>query len=143
PEDDGSCEVNGRTYRDGETFQPSCKFQCHCSDGGFTCIPLCSEDVRLPSWDCPYPRRVDVPGKCCQEWVCDQGFQPLLAAVCHVLAGQLPLVWLSLELKEWSTLWGPCSATCGLGVATRVSNQNPHCRLEIQHRLCLLRACPP
>ncbi|XP_068927930.1 CCN family member 5 isoform X2 [Petaurus breviceps papuanus] len=80
PEDDGSCEVNGRIYQDGETFQPNCKFQCHCSDGGFTCTPLCSEDVRLPSWDCPHPKRVDVPGKCCQEWVCDQGIQPVQAA---------------------------------------------------------------
>uniref|UniRef100_A0A667FPS3 Cellular communication network factor 5 n=1 Tax=Lynx canadensis TaxID=61383 RepID=A0A667FPS3_LYNCA len=82
-EDDGSCEVNGRVYRDGETFQPHCRVRCHCEDGGFTCVPLCSEDVRLPSWDCPYPRRVEVPGKCCPEWVCDQGgglgVQPLPA----------------------------------------------------------------
>ncbi|KAM9064590.1 WNT1-inducible-signaling pathway protein 2 isoform X2 [Sarcophilus harrisii] len=142
PEDDGSCEVNGKIYQDGETFQPSCKFQCHCSDGGFTCIPLCSEDVRLPSWDCPYPKRVDVPGKCCQEWVCDQGVQPIPAAVPRFLGPPVPL---SPEFvcQEWSTLWGPCSATCGLGVATRVTNQNPYCRLEIQSRLCLLRACPP
>lgn len=72
-EDDGSCEVNGRLYRDGETFQPHCRIRCQCEDGGFTCVPLCSEDVRLPSWDCPHPRRVEVPGKCCPEWVCDQG----------------------------------------------------------------------
>lgn len=82
-EDDGSCEVNGRLYRDGETFQPHCRLRCRCEDGGFTCVPLCSEDVRLPSWDCPHPRRVEVPGKCCPEWVCDQGVglgvQPLPA----------------------------------------------------------------
>lgn len=72
-EDDGSCEVNGRLYRDGETFQPHCRIRCQCEDGGFTCVPLCSEDIRLPSWDCPNPRRVEVPGKCCPEWVCDQG----------------------------------------------------------------------
>ncbi|XP_037667688.1 CCN family member 5 isoform X1 [Choloepus didactylus] len=82
-EDDGSCEVNGRLYRDGETFQPHCRIRCRCEDGGFTCVPLCSEDVRLPSWDCPHPRRVEVPGKCCPEWVCDQagapGVQPLPA----------------------------------------------------------------
>lgn len=46
-------------------------------------MPLCSEDVRLPSWDCPYPKKVEVPGKCCPEWVCDQGrglgVQPLPA----------------------------------------------------------------
>lgn len=80
-EDEGNCEVNGRVYQDGETFQPHCRIRCHCQDGGFTCVPLCSEDIRLPSWDCPYPRKVEVPGKCCPEWVCDQGrglgFQPL------------------------------------------------------------------
>ncbi|XP_059979571.1 CCN family member 5 [Lagenorhynchus albirostris] len=32
---------------------------------------------------------------------------------------------------------------CGLGVATRVSNQNRFCRLETQRRLCLLGPCPP
>ncbi|XP_068557161.1 CCN family member 5 isoform X3 [Anas acuta] len=67
------CEVNGRVYRDGEVFQPSCKLQCRCLDGGFTCVPLCQEDVRLPTPDCPHPRRVDIPGKCCPEWVCEAG----------------------------------------------------------------------
>lgn len=43
---------------------------------------------------------------------------------------------------EWSTAWGPCSTTCGLGVATRVSNQNRLCRLETQRRLCLPGPCP-
>lgn len=70
--DDEGCEVNGRRYRDGETFQPHCRTRCRCEDGGFTCVPLCSEDVRLPSWDCPSPRRIEVPGKCCPEWVCDK-----------------------------------------------------------------------
>lgn len=70
-DDEEGCEVNGRLYRDGEVFQPSCKIQCHCLDGGFTCIPLCQEDVRLPSPDCPFPRRVEIPGKCCPEWICE------------------------------------------------------------------------
>ena len=70
--------MNGRVYRDGEVFQPSCKLQCRCLDGGFTCVPLCQEDVRLPTPDCPYPRRVEVPGKCCPEWICEARHQPLL-----------------------------------------------------------------
>lgn len=70
--------MNGRLYRDGEVFQPSCKIQCHCLDGGFTCIPLCQEDVRLPTPDCPYPRRVEIPGKCCPEWICEAQDQHLL-----------------------------------------------------------------
>lgn len=71
------CEVHGRVYRDGEVFQPSCKLQCRCLDGGFTCVPLCQEDVRLPTPDCPYPRRVEIPGKCCPEWICDARDQHL------------------------------------------------------------------
>ncbi|XP_059263967.1 CCN family member 5 [Mustela nigripes] len=145
-EDDGSCEVNGRLYRDGETFQPHCRIRCQCEDGGFTCVPLCSEDVRLPSWDCPHPRRVEVPGKCCPEWVCDQGrelgVRPLPAQgpqFSGLVAPPPP----GAPCPEWSTAWGPCSTTCGLGVATRVSNQNLLCRLETQRRLCLLGPCPP
>uniref|UniRef100_A0A6I8P459 Cellular communication network factor 5 n=1 Tax=Ornithorhynchus anatinus TaxID=9258 RepID=A0A6I8P459_ORNAN len=144
---DGGCEMNGRIYRAGEVFQPSCKLQCRCSEGGFTCVPLCSEDVRLPSWDCPHPRRVAVPGKCCQEWVCDQTGGEMVPPAAAGTGGwpprgpalpQLP----GPHCKEWGTAWGPCSASCGLGVATRLTNQNRDCRLEPQHRLCLLRPCP-
>ncbi|KAM4842360.1 CCN family member 5 [Thomomys bottae] len=130
-EDDGSCEVNGRLYRDGESFQPHCRILCRCEDGGFTCLPLCREDVRLPSWDCPRPRRVEVAGRCCPEWVCD-----LAQAGRQFPAAGVPC-------PEWSTAWGPCSTTCGLGIATRVSNQNHFCQLETQRRLCLPRPCPP
>ncbi|XP_010382571.1 WNT1-inducible-signaling pathway protein 2 [Rhinopithecus roxellana] len=145
-EDDGSCEVNGRLYREGETFQPHCSIRCRCEDGGFTCVPLCSEDVRLPSWDCPHPRRVEVLGKCCPEWVCGQGgglgAQPLPAQGPQFsgLVSSLPP---GVPCPEWSTAWGPCSTTCGLGMATRVTNQNRFCRLETQRRLCLSRPCPP
>ncbi|XP_041275287.1 CCN family member 5 isoform X1 [Onychostruthus taczanowskii] len=76
-DDEEGCEVNGRVYRDGEVFQPSCKIQCHCLDGGFNCIPLCQEDVRLPTPDCPFPRRVEMPGKCCPEWICEAQDQHL------------------------------------------------------------------
>lgn len=145
-EDRGSCEMNGRLYRDGETFQPHCRMLCRCQDGGLTCVPLCSEDVRLPSWDCPHPRRVELPGKCCPEWVCEQdqglGLQSLPAQGPQ-LSGLSAPPPSSVQCPEWSTHWGPCSTTCGLGVTTRVSNQNRLCRLETQRRLCLLGPCPP
>lgn len=65
------CVFGGNVYRSGESFQSSCKYQCTCLDGAVGCVPLCGMDVRLPSPDCPMPRRVKVPGKCCEEWVCD------------------------------------------------------------------------
>ncbi|XP_062445178.1 CCN family member 5 [Rhea pennata] len=141
-DDEESCEVNGKVYQDGEVFQPSCKLQCRCLDGGVTCIPLCQEDVRLPTPDCPYPRRVDVPGKCCQEWICETREQPLLRDAVAVprAPGQAPLA-LPYPCEEWSTEWSTCSATCGMGFSTRVSNQNRYCRLETQRRLCVVRPC--
>ncbi|XP_063819530.1 CCN family member 5-like [Pseudophryne corroboree] len=135
--DNGSCDVNGKVYEDGETFQPSCKLQCKCVDSGVTCIPLCSEDVMLPTPECPFPRRVDIPGKCCQEWTCDVQQQYRIS---NDIDQGLPGSAL-FSCPEWSTEWGDCSARCGMGVSIKVTNQNQHCRLEQQSRLCMVRPC--
>lgn len=190
--------MNGRVYRDGEVFQPSCKLQCRCLDGGFTCIPLCQEDVRLPTPDCPYPRRVEVPGKCCPEWICEARDRHLLRDAGagkmqdmpvrgrpHRSLGMVPSPQtmninrmmfphhsgyacstqrvapttlfplisfhpargaasprLPYPCQEWGTEWSTCSATCGVGFSTRISNQNRYCRLETERRLCMARPCP-
>ncbi|XP_015222336.1 CCN family member 1-like [Lepisosteus oculatus] len=39
------------------------------------------------------------------------------------------------------TDWSECSATCGIGVSSRVTNANPECRLVRETRLCQVRAC--
>lgn len=44
---------------------------------------------------------------------------------------------------DQSSEWSACSHTCGPGISTRVSNQNPACRLEMQMRLCMIRPCQP
>ncbi|XP_077314941.1 CCN family member 5 isoform X1 [Lithobates pipiens] len=131
--DDDSCDLDGKVYQDGETFQPSCKLQCKCEDGGVTCVPLCSEDVQLPTPTCPFPRRVTVPGQCCPQWRCD-GHPSSLET--EGLTQTAPI-----NCPEWSTEWGACSALCGMGISSRVTNQNPYCRLESQHRLCMVRPC--
>ncbi|XP_044296207.1 CCN family member 5 [Varanus komodoensis] len=140
--DDDNCEVNGKIYRDGEVFQPSCKLQCRCSGGGFTCIPLCKEDVRLPTPDCPYPKRVEISGKCCPEWICEsQERQNLPDAMAAQRLPAITSVAAPYPCDEWSTAWSACSSSCGIGISTRVSNQNPYCRLETQRRFCILGPC--
>lgn len=83
-----TCVFGGMVYKSGETFQSSCKYKCTCLDGAVGCVPLCSMDIRLPSPDCPMPRRVKVPGKCCEEWECDSPYtHSVLGSV--VLPGKL------------------------------------------------------
>ncbi|KAM4692668.1 CCN family member 5 [Rhinophrynus dorsalis] len=139
---DRSCELDGKEYKEGDIFQPSCKFQCKCIDGGVTCIPLCSEDVQLPTPECPSPRRIEIPGKCCQEWICDRQQNTISN---HLERGPRVQEASShikpLTCPEWSTEWGACSTSCGMGVSLRVSNRNPLCRLETQSRLCMVRPC--
>lgn len=65
------CEYNSRIYQNGESFQPNCKHQCTCIDGAVGCIPLCPQELSLPTLGCANPRLVKVPGKCCEKWVCD------------------------------------------------------------------------
>lgn len=66
-----ACVLDGSVYQNGQTFFPSCKYQCMCRDGQIGCVPRCNLDVMLPGPDCPMPRRVQVPGECCEKWVCD------------------------------------------------------------------------
>lgn len=65
------CEFNGRVYQHGEDFQPSCQHQCSCMNGVVGCMPLCPHQVPLPDWRCASPRLTRPPGRCCNEWVCE------------------------------------------------------------------------
>lgn len=40
-----------------------------------------------------------------------------------------------------STGWSACSVTCGMGISTRVSNDNKDCQSQQERRLCLIRPC--
>ncbi|KAE8576389.1 hypothetical protein XENTR_v10004161 [Xenopus tropicalis] len=139
---DGSCEYDGKEYKDGEVFQPNCKFQCKCIDGGITCTPLCSENVLIATPECPFPRRVEIPGRCCPEWICDEDQQ---SPVSNSLGKEREAKGRSqvkpFACAEWSTQWSTCSVSCGVGLSLRVSNRNPLCRLKAQTRLCMVRPC--
>ncbi|XP_041665759.1 CCN family member 2b isoform X2 [Cheilinus undulatus] len=155
-----SCDLGGVIYRSGESFQPSCKHHCVCMNGEIGCVPTCASEARLPSPDCPYPRRISIPGKCCEEWVCDeippdQNYESVMAASqIHPLPSSDPLsvfrsappYGLPLESPRdncivQTTDWSECSATCGMGVSSRITNDNQHCQLERQTRICMIRPC--
>ncbi|XP_048876725.1 cellular communication network factor 1, like 1 [Brienomyrus brachyistius] len=166
------CEFDGRLYQHGEDFEPNCQHQCSCMDGVVGCMPLCPHRVSLPTWHCARPRLARPPGRCCEEWLCDDD---------NAIAEELPEAWpgapsaprphpdpASNELLASSPLefsvgapmqnpqshallasgcfpqitdWSPCSATCGMGVSSRVTNDNVACRLIKETRLCQVRPC--
>lgn len=128
----------------------------------------------LPGPDCPFPRKVQVPGDCCEKWVCDAQDE-LRALGGFAMAGKLldaqlktafiawliryqfycVCVWIlayrqeetlgfdpSMECMEHMTEWSACSRSCGMGVSTRVTNQNRRCEMMKQSRLCMVRPCP-
>ncbi|XP_068180422.1 CCN family member 3-like [Antennarius striatus] len=141
------CVLDGSVYQNGQIFFPSCKYQCMCRDGQIACMPRCNLDVMLPGPDCPMPRRVQVPGECCEKWVCEpQAEASALGGFAMAAYRQEQTVgfngWdTSLNCIEQTTAWGACSKTCGMGFSTRVTNKNRRCEMAKQSRLCTIRPC--
>ncbi|XP_006005438.1 CCN family member 2-like [Latimeria chalumnae] len=141
-----TCDLGGVVYRTGERFQPSCKYQCTCMDGAIGCVPLCSDDVRLPSPNCPFPHRVKIPGQCCEQWICDQSSKENRFESAMTIYRVVPAYSPDLNSDQrnciaQTTDWSACSASCGMGLSTRITNDNKECRLEKQRRLCMVRPC--
>ncbi|XP_032875089.1 CCN family member 3 [Amblyraja radiata] len=140
------CMYDGVIYRNGETFQPSCKYQCSCRDGLIGCVPRCNLDILLPGPDCPFPKQVQMPGECCEEWVCDhKQDSPLEELALQVyrqeVTHELDLHNPGVNCIQQTTQWSACSKTCGMGISTRVTNKNHHCDMVKELRLCEVRPC--
>lgn len=83
------CEHNGVIYRNGQSFKPSCKYQCVCVNGAIGCVTLCPESQPPRVW-CQTPRRVKVPGQCCEQWICDEPKRGRKTAPRHAVEGRTP-----------------------------------------------------
>uniref|UniRef100_A0A8C5TAN9 CCN family member 3 n=1 Tax=Malurus cyaneus samueli TaxID=2593467 RepID=A0A8C5TAN9_9PASS len=141
-----NCVFDGIIYRNGETFQPSCKYQCTCRDGQIGCLPRCNLDLLLPGPDCPFPRKVEVPGECCEKWVCDPDDEMILGGFAMAAYRQEATLGIdvsdsSANCIEQTTEWSACSKSCGMGFSTRVTNRNQQCEMVKQTRLCMIRPC--
>lgn len=147
------CEHDGVIYRSGQSFQPSCKYQCVCVNGAIGCVSLCSESQPPRVW-CQNPRRVKVRGQCCEQWICDEAKRGRKTLPRHAEEGGT--AWSGgggfpaapAEMRSWhkncvsqTTSWSPCSKTCGRGLSLRVSNANDRCEMVKESRLCNLRPC--
>ncbi|XP_041091679.1 CCN family member 1-like [Polyodon spathula] len=164
-----TCEYNGRIFQNGENFQPNCKHQCTCIDGAVGCVPLCPSELPLASASCPNPRLVKVPGQCCETFVCDKEVKKHHGNKGPSNGASLPGNAYSNELYDFgkqrgykhlaawrplfegrflqkkcilqTTDWSQCSRTCGMGVSTRITNDNSQCKLKKETRLCNVRPC--
>ncbi|KAI5618344.1 connective tissue growth factor precursor, partial [Silurus asotus] len=158
PPDAEACVLGKSVYHNGETFFPSCSYQCVCHGGQVSCVPRCNLDVMLPSPECPFPRKVQVPGECCEKWVCDAqaevsmlGGFAMAVPYCNLFCAFLQISAYrqeetvgfdpTMECIEQTTEWSACSRSCGMGVSTRVTNQNRRCEMVKQNRLCMVRPC--
>ncbi|XP_069771495.1 CCN family member 3-like [Narcine bancroftii] len=141
-----TCMYDGVVYQDGETFQPSCKYHCSCKDGLIGCVPRCNLDILLPGPDCPFPKQVQMPGECCEQWVCDHKQEDSLGGTAFTAYRQeviydLDLHNAGLNCIQQTTQWSGCSKTCGMGISTRITNKNHHCDMVEEMRLCEVRPC--
>uniref|UniRef100_A0A3P9PUN3 Uncharacterized protein n=1 Tax=Poecilia reticulata TaxID=8081 RepID=A0A3P9PUN3_POERE len=127
-----TCEYNNRIYQNGEIFHAGCKHQCSCIDGAVGCTSLCSNKLPAASASCPFPRLVRIPGRCCFN------LGPMQS-----LKG-LRMMWGATKEKKCpvqTTEWSQCSRSCGMGISSRITNENLQCKLEKETRICTIRPC--
>ncbi|KAJ1194235.1 hypothetical protein NDU88_003524 [Pleurodeles waltl] len=136
------CLLNGIRYVNGQTFQPNCKYNCTCLNGAIGCIPVCTNS-RPPLVWCQNPKLIKMAGQCCEQWICDDPRRIRKTLPRHVASSAYVE-----DHESWhknciiqTTSWSTCSKTCGMGISTRISNENEECELRRERRLCNMRPC--
>ncbi|OXB55416.1 hypothetical protein ASZ78_011664 [Callipepla squamata] len=124
-----------------------CKWPCECPKSP----PRCSIGVSLVTDGCDCCKMcAKQRGESCTEAdICDfhrglycdySGDRPRYEiGVCAPYEGE-DEAWQKNCIVHTSP-WSPCSKTCGLGISTRISNDNDQCRLLKESRLCNMRPC--
>lgn len=59
----------------------------------------------------------------------------------EIVSFPMSKVFLESGCFPQTTEWTQCSSTCGMGVSSRVTNNNPECELVRETRLCQIREC--
>ncbi|XP_053251246.1 CCN family member 4 isoform X1 [Podarcis raffonei] len=136
------CILDGVRYKNGQSFQPNCKYNCTCIGGAVGCVPTC-RDSKPPLVWCPNPKQIKLKGQCCEQWVCDESKKIRKTSPRHISSavyeGEIEL-WQKNCILHTSS-WSPCSKTCGMGTSQRITNENDQCRLTKESRLCNMRPC--
>lgn len=133
------CEVDSKSFKDGESFKPNCSLTCTCQNGQYACASLCPQEDRVPSRaNCRDAQMVSIRGRCCREWVCPH---PHSQPMEEDETAAEPTTAQREACKKETTAWSQCSSTCGIGYSIRVRNDNKNCTSTHERRLCLIRPC--
>ncbi|XP_075410050.1 CCN family member 2-like [Tenrec ecaudatus] len=139
--EDAPCAFNGKAYKSGETFELGCILKCLCAHRYLSCKALCPTDLSPPSPDCLSPRKVKPPGKCCEEWVCDDPKELTIVDTTLATYGREDSSIKPHNCQIQNTQWTACSRSCGTGISFRMTNDNADCTLARQERICIVRPC--
>ncbi|XP_027704408.1 WNT1-inducible-signaling pathway protein 3 [Vombatus ursinus] len=131
------CELNKVHYQNGQVFQPNPLYKCLCVSGAIGCTPLFIP--KQINSQCSGPKG----GKKSDQSYCSlRLLQQQISASYQAMPvyKNLPLFWKRKCLVQ-ATTWTPCSRTCGLGISNRVTNENSHCEMRKEKRLCYIQPC--
>ncbi|XP_051852688.1 cellular communication network factor 6 [Antechinus flavipes] len=131
------CELNKVHYHNGQVFQPNPLYKCLCVSGAIGCTPLFIP--KQVDSQCSGPKG----GKKSDQSYCSlKLLQQQISTSYQTMPvyKNLPLFWKRKCLVQ-ATTWTPCSRTCGLGISNRVTNENSHCEMRKEKRLCYIQPC--